>query len=88
VEDAFAQGRRRFDLGVGEQSYKLRFADGDAPLEWALLLAPGARLPLSAARSSRAVARAHLRSAALRALSDEQVARLKRLSGRLRRTAA
>jgi len=82
VEGAFARGRGRLDLGVGEQSYKLRFADGDAPLEWTLLLAPGARLPLSAARSARALARARLRSAAMRMLSDEQVARLKRLSSR------
>lgn len=87
VEDAFAQGRGRLDLGVGEQAYKLRFADGDAPLEWALLLAPGGRLPLSAARSSRAVVRAHARAAALR-LPEERVARLRGLQRRLRGSAA
>ncbi|HEX4805297.1 MAG TPA: GNAT family N-acetyltransferase [Conexibacter sp.] len=88
VEDAFARGRRRLDLGVGEQSYKLRFADGDAPLEWALLLAPGARLPLSAARSSRAVARSRARAAALRGLPPERIARLRGLQRRLRGSAA
>ncbi|HZV73094.1 MAG TPA: GNAT family N-acetyltransferase [Conexibacter sp.] len=81
VEDAFAQGRGRLDLGVGEQSYKRRFADGDAPLEWALLLAPTGRLALSAARSSRAVARAQVRALALRGLSEERVAQLRRLTG-------
>lgn len=84
VEDAFAQGARRFDLGVGEQGYKQRFADGDAPLEWAVLLTPGARLPLSAARTTPAVVRARLRAAALR-LPHERVEQLRELQGRLRR---
>jgi len=84
VQDAFARGRRRLDLGVGEQPYKLRFADGDAPLEWAVLLAPGPRLPLSAARSSRALVRSRARAAALRGLPQERVAQLRGLQRRLR----
>jgi CelD/BcsL family acetyltransferase involved in cellulose biosynthesis len=88
VEDAFARGRRRLDLGVGEQPYKRRFADGDAPLEWAVLLAPGARLPLSAARSSRALVRSRARAAALRGLPQERVAQLRGLQRRLRGSGA
>ncbi|HXE44384.1 MAG TPA: GNAT family N-acetyltransferase [Conexibacter sp.] len=88
VEGAFARGRRRLDLGVGEQAYKLRFADGDAPLEWAVLLVPGARLPLSAARSSRALVRSRARAAALRGLPQERVAQLRGLQRRLRGSAA
>lgn len=83
LEDAFAQGATRFDLGVGEQSYKLRFADGDAPLEWAVLLAPTPRLPLSAARTTPALVRARLRAQALR-LPDERVAQLRGLQQKLR----
>lgn len=86
VEDAFAHGEQRLDLGVGEQSYKLRFADGDAPLEWAVLLTPTARLPLSASRTTPAVVRARLRAAALRGLPDERVEQLRGLQRRLGRT--
>jgi len=84
VEDAFARGRGRLDLGVGEQPYKLRFADGDAPLEWAVLLTPGPRLALSAARSTRTLVRSRVRAAALRGLSEERVGQLRGLQRRLR----
>jgi CelD/BcsL family acetyltransferase involved in cellulose biosynthesis len=84
VEDVFARGARRFDLGVGAQSYKLRFADGNAPLAWGVLMAPGARLPLTAARTAPALARARLRDGARRVLSEQQVARLRGARRRLR----
>ena len=84
VEDVFERGAQRFDLGVGVQSYKLRFADGNAQLAWGVLMAPGARLPLTAARTVPALARARLRDGARRMLSDDQVARLRSAPRRLR----
>jgi len=84
VEHVFEQGAQRFDLGVGEQSYKLRFADGSAPLAWGILMTPGARLPLTAARTAPALARARLRDSANRMLSDEQLRRLRAAQRKLR----
>ncbi len=88
VEDAFERGSGQLDLGVGEQSYKQRFADGDDALQWAMLLAPGRRLPLSIARSAPTLLRAQLRTAALRGLSNAQTERLRRLRRRLHSDAA
>jgi CelD/BcsL family acetyltransferase involved in cellulose biosynthesis len=34
IEDAFARGEQRMDLGPGAQPYKLRFADGTDPVAW------------------------------------------------------
>jgi CelD/BcsL family acetyltransferase involved in cellulose biosynthesis len=84
VQEAFALGGERFDLGVGVQSYKLRFADGSAPLAWGVLLAPGARFPLAAARTVPALAQARLRDGARRLLSEQQVERLRATRRRLR----
>ena len=84
VEHAFAQGMRRVDLGVGEQSYKLRFADGSAPLAWGVLMAPHGRLPLTAARTAPALARASLRDGARRVLSERHVEQLRSARARLR----
>ncbi|HST39197.1 MAG TPA: GNAT family N-acetyltransferase [Conexibacter sp.] len=82
VEEAFARGAEKLDLGVGEQPYKLRFADGGDPLGWMMLLPPGPRLPLTAARSAPALLRAGARDAALRALPPEQLERLRTLGRR------
>lgn len=84
VEEAFALGGERFDLGVGVQSYKQRFADGSAPLTWAILMAPSARLPLTAVRSVPALAEARLRDGARRALSERNVERLRAARRRVR----
>ncbi|HEX5146224.1 MAG TPA: GNAT family N-acetyltransferase [Conexibacter sp.] len=84
VEDGFAAGADRLDLGVGEQSYKLRFADGSLPLAWAVLLLPTPRLPLTAARTAPALAQARLRDGAQRMLSEQHVERLRAARQRLR----
>jgi CelD/BcsL family acetyltransferase involved in cellulose biosynthesis len=84
VEEAFALGVERFDLGVGEQAYKLRFADAGAPLAWGVLLAPGARLPLAAARTFPALVEARVRDGARRMLSERHVERLRATRRRLR----
>jgi CelD/BcsL family acetyltransferase involved in cellulose biosynthesis len=41
IEHAFANGARRVDLGPGAQEFKLRFADGAAELQWAVLVPRG-----------------------------------------------
>jgi CelD/BcsL family acetyltransferase involved in cellulose biosynthesis len=69
VEDSFARGDERFDLGGGTQDYKLRFADGQEQLEWTSLAPGGAldRVRLAPSRARGALARAtHGPRAALR----------------------
>lgn len=66
VRDAHALGVSTLDLGAGNQFYKTRFADGDAPLVWASLVPCGLGYPVERARlvpgevrraASRAIAR-------------------------------
>jgi CelD/BcsL family acetyltransferase involved in cellulose biosynthesis len=84
VQDAFDRGADRIDLGVGVQSYKLRFADGNAPLAWGILMAPGPRLPLTAVRTLPALAQARLRDGARRVLPEQRVEQLRAARRRLR----
>ena len=49
IEDAIARGEQRLDLGGGAQPYKLRFADDDDALEWAVLTPLRLRYPLTRA---------------------------------------
>jgi CelD/BcsL family acetyltransferase involved in cellulose biosynthesis len=53
IEDGFARGERRLDLGGGAQSYKLRFADADDPITWASLRVRDVRYPLTRAQLLR-----------------------------------
>lgn len=82
IEDALERGEERIDLGLGEEPYKLRVADGNDPVGWTMLLTPGPRLPVTAIRVAPVLARYALRDAAKRALSDEQVDRLRALRNR------
>jgi CelD/BcsL family acetyltransferase involved in cellulose biosynthesis len=83
VEETFATGEQRIDLGVGDQDYKQRFADGNDPVGWSILMPPGPRRPLTLAHTAPMLARYALRDVAKRALSDKQAARLRALRGRL-----
>ncbi len=83
IDDAFSRGDSDVDLGVGEVSYKLRFADSDAPVAWTMLLPRGARLPLTGVKLAPTVGRAALRNAVKRHLSAEQVNRYRALRARL-----
>lgn len=83
VEDAFARGERRMDLGPGAQPYKLRFADGTDPVAWWVLIPPGRRMPLALARTLPRTTWRELRDAAKRALPPERVDRLRELRRRL-----
>ncbi len=47
LEDAFNRGDRRLDLGGGDQAYKRRFADSEAPLVWTSLFPRNRRYPLT-----------------------------------------
>jgi CelD/BcsL family acetyltransferase involved in cellulose biosynthesis len=85
VEESFERGDGHIDLGLGHESYKLRFADGDDPVAWTVLLVPGRRLPLTAARIAPTLVRAALRDASKRHLSEANVERLRGLRRRLRR---
>lgn len=84
IEDAFARGDRRMDLGPGAQPYKLRFADGDAPLAWSIVIPPGRAMPRALAQTLPTMAWRELRTAAKRALPPERVERLRELRERLR----
>jgi CelD/BcsL family acetyltransferase involved in cellulose biosynthesis len=50
LEDSFDRGEKRIDFGGGAQPYKLRFADGEAPLVWVNLRPRNARYPLTRAQ--------------------------------------
>jgi CelD/BcsL family acetyltransferase involved in cellulose biosynthesis len=84
IEDAFARGERRMDLGGGEQSYKQRFADGNDPVAWTILMLPGPRLPLTQVRTVPMLASHALRDAAKRTLTKEHADRLRSVRQRLR----
>ena len=82
LEDAFARGERRADLGAGEQPAKLRIADGNDPIAWTIILLPGSRLPLAYARSAPMFVGRRIRETAKRVLSDEQARRVRDLRRR------
>lgn len=84
IEDAFARGERRMDLGPGAQPYKLRFADGTDPVAWSVLIPGGRRMPLVMARTLPSTTWRELRDAAKRALPPERVERLRELRRRVR----
>ena len=84
IEDAFARGDRRMDLGPGAQPYKLRFADGNAPLG---VVGAGPARPQHAARARADAADddvARAAHAAKRALPPERADRLRALRDRVR----
>ena len=83
VEETFATGERRIDLGVGEQPYKQRFADGTDRLCWSILMPPGPRRALTRVHTAPMLTRYALRSAVKRTLSASQVERLRALRARL-----
>lgn len=83
VEATFATGEERIDLGLGEQAYKQRFADGSDPVAWSILMPAGRRRPLTRAHTAPMLTSYALRDVAKRALTDKQTDRLRALRGRL-----
>lgn len=84
IEDAFARGETRIDLGGGEQPYKLRFADGNDPVAWTILIMPGRQLPLTIARVTPMLAGEAVRGIAKRSLSPQSADRVRSLRERVR----
>ncbi len=84
IEDAFERGDRRFDLGLGVESHKERFADGNDPVGWGILMPVSCRLPLTAMRTAPMLAGRSARATAQRVLSREQADRLRAARRRLR----
>jgi len=88
IEEGFARGESTVDLGLGEQPYKLRFADGSDPVAWTVLIPSGARLPLALARTAPVRAQAAMRQIVRARLSERQLGRLLRLRETLTRRGA
>ncbi len=85
IEDALERGEDLIDLGLGEQHYKLRFADGNDPVAWTILISKDIHLPRNMLQTAPLRTRARLRSLAASRLSDEQIRRLLRVRERLQR---
>jgi CelD/BcsL family acetyltransferase involved in cellulose biosynthesis len=66
LEDAFARGDKRLDLGGGDQPYKRRFADNDAPLIWTSIFPRNRRYPVTRAQLLPKETRLHARNVARR----------------------
>jgi CelD/BcsL family acetyltransferase involved in cellulose biosynthesis len=84
IEDAFERGERRLDLGVGENPYKLEFADGNDPVGWGILVPSGRRMALTALRTSPMLANSAARRTARRTLAPRHLETLRGLRHRLR----
>jgi CelD/BcsL family acetyltransferase involved in cellulose biosynthesis len=87
IEDAFSRGEQRLDLAPGNQPYKLRFADGDDPVAWALVMLPGRRQPLTVARSTPLLVKVATREAAKRVLPEAGVELIRQRRKRRRQAA-
>ncbi len=85
IEDSFARGDRRMDLGPGAQPYKLRFADGTDPVAWWVLIPPGRGMPGALARTLPRTTWRELRDAAKRGLPPERADRLRAVRARVGR---
>jgi CelD/BcsL family acetyltransferase involved in cellulose biosynthesis len=83
LEDAFARGNARVNLGFGENATKLAFATGTEPVAWNLLLPFGRSLPGVIARTSPALLRSRVRHSAERTLTAAQLQRVRKMRSRL-----
>ncbi|MHB1469468.1 MAG: GNAT family N-acetyltransferase [Solirubrobacteraceae bacterium] len=83
IEDAFERGERRIDLGGGDQPYKLRFADGNDPLVWSVLVVPGIRSPLTRASTAPMLASHAFKDRMKRTLTPRQLDRLRSVRRRV-----
>lgn len=85
IEDAFQRGERRLDLGIGDDPFKLQFADGNDPVAWGILLAPTRRLPATGLRTAPMLLGSALRDTAKRTFKPEQLDRMRRMRQASRR---
>jgi CelD/BcsL family acetyltransferase involved in cellulose biosynthesis len=84
IADAFQRGDQRLDLGVGDDPFKLQFADGNDPVAWGVLLPPSRRLVTTALRTAPMLLGSAFRDTAKRVLRPEQLERLRGLKRALR----
>jgi hypothetical protein len=84
IEDAFARGDRRLNMGAGDQSHKVRFADGDAPISWNVVMPFAPRWALTRLRTAPMLTRTAARAAIKRNATPEQAERLRTLQQRVR----
>lgn len=84
IEEALSRGDRLFDLGVVDKSYKLRFADTNAPVSWTVLLPKGKRFPRTYCSVALMVGRHTIKGAIKQRASSKQRDRYRRLRQRLR----
>jgi CelD/BcsL family acetyltransferase involved in cellulose biosynthesis len=82
IEDSIKRGERRLDLGPGAQSHKTRFANGNSPVAWSVLMTPGPRLAQTFALTAPLLAASRARNLAKRVLTPEQVHSLRQLRSR------
>jgi len=77
IEDGIERGDELFHLGPGDQDYKLRFADGNDPVDWTMLIPAGARLPLTLLRTAPMRGRLTVQDTLKRRLSEKQFSKLR-----------
>ena len=87
IEDSINREERRLDLGPGEGSHKMRFANDESPVASSLLILPGRHLPQTFALTASTLAGSAVRSHAKRVLKPEHVADLRKLHRGARRLA-
>jgi CelD/BcsL family acetyltransferase involved in cellulose biosynthesis len=85
IEEAFSRGDGCVDLGTVEQPYKQRFADGDAPVTWTIVMPVRPRAALTWLSVAPMVGRSSLRNTILRRMSVTQVNRARKLRARISR---
>jgi CelD/BcsL family acetyltransferase involved in cellulose biosynthesis len=83
VEEAFSRGETVLDLGLGQQTYKLRFADSVDDVVWDMLIPADVHMPLALLRTAPIRSAAILRSAVKSRLPEPQLTRLRRLRERV-----
>jgi CelD/BcsL family acetyltransferase involved in cellulose biosynthesis len=88
IEEALGRAEKHVDLGLEEQHYKQRFADGSDPVGWTLLIPAGVRLPLTLLRTAPKRGRAAARQTLKARLSERQLRRLLTARERLRQLGA
>jgi CelD/BcsL family acetyltransferase involved in cellulose biosynthesis len=85
IEEAFSRGDGCVDLGTVEQPYKQRFADGDAPVTWTIVLPVRPRAALTWLSVAPMIGRSSLRNTILRRMSVAQINRVRKLRARIGR---
>ncbi|HEV7937923.1 MAG TPA: GNAT family N-acetyltransferase [Solirubrobacteraceae bacterium] len=85
IRQGFSCEDRCFQLGWGSNAYKRRFANGDAPVAWNLMLPAGSRLPIALGHTAPLAGSAWMRERGKRLFTTEQIDRLRPLARRMPR---